>query len=75
VDDSSQSFIDVIEEAGLSTPEHVDLCTALWTGLASQQISKDPRGQRWRRLIDRAVDLLVDRPTAAESNRPSKPGR
>ena len=67
-----QPFIDVIEAAGLSTPEPVDLGTALWTGLASQQISKDPGGQRWRRLIDRPVDLLVDRPTAAESNRASK---
>jgi hypothetical protein len=37
-----QPFIDVIEAAGLSTPEPVDLGTALWTGLASQQISKDP---------------------------------
>ena len=29
------------------------------TGLAGQQISNDPGGDRWERLIDRAVDMLL----------------
>jgi mRNA degradation ribonuclease J1/J2 len=29
------------------------------TGLTDQQISNDPGGTRWRRLVDRAVDMLL----------------
>jgi AcrR family transcriptional regulator len=36
-----------------------DLWTAMLTGLADQQISNDPGGDRWTQLIDRAVDLLL----------------
>jgi hypothetical protein len=32
---------DVLRAAGTDSPEQVDLCTALFTGLASQQISND----------------------------------
>jgi len=38
---------------------------AVFTGLASQQISNDPGGNRWKRLVDPAVDLLTERPPAA----------
>lgn len=31
------------------------------TGLASQQVTKDPGGQRWLRLTDDAVALLLTR--------------
>jgi AcrR family transcriptional regulator len=49
----------VMTTAGLRAPEHVDLWTALLTGLATQQISNDPGGQRWRRLVEPAVDMFV----------------
>jgi AcrR family transcriptional regulator len=49
----------VMTTAGLRAPEHVDLWTALVTGLATQQISNDPGGDRWRRLLDPAVDMFV----------------
>ena len=49
----------VMTTAGLRAPEHVDLWTALVTGLATQQISNDPGGQRWRRLVEPAVDMFV----------------
>ena len=39
--------------------ETLDLWTALLTGLADQQISNDPGGDRWERLVDRAVDMLL----------------
>ena len=45
--------------AGLGAPEHVDLWTALLTGLATQQVSNDPGGNRWRRLVDPAVDMFL----------------
>ena len=49
----------VMAGAGVGAPEQVDLWTALLTGLASQQVSNDPGGDRWARLVDRAVDMFV----------------
>lgn len=46
--------------AGIDGDEAVDLFTALVTGITSQQISNDPGGVRWRRLVDRAVDMFFD---------------
>jgi AcrR family transcriptional regulator len=43
------------------TQEDLDLVTAVLTGLVSQQLSNDPGGDRWVRLTDDAVDLLVHR--------------
>ena len=37
----------------------MDLWTALLTGLVTQQMSNDPGGDRWERLIDRAVHMFV----------------
>jgi AcrR family transcriptional regulator len=44
---------------GVTDPEAVDLWTGLMTGLTDQQISNDLGGDRWERLIDRAVDMLL----------------
>ena len=49
----------VLTAAGAETPEQIDLWTALVSGLVAQQVSNDPGGDRWRRLIDRAVDMFV----------------
>lgn len=37
---------------GITDPRHLDMWTALTTGLVDQQISNDPGGDRWTRLID-----------------------
>ena len=50
---------EVLQAAGVGNPDQVDLWTAVFTGLASQQISNDPGGDRWNRLVDVAVDLLA----------------
>ena len=50
---------EVLVAAGAGTPEHLDLWTALLTGLTSQQVSNDPGGDRWSRLVDRAVDMFL----------------
>ncbi|MGD9955935.1 MAG: TetR/AcrR family transcriptional regulator [Candidatus Nanopelagicales bacterium] len=50
---------DVLVAAGAVRRKDLDLWTALLTGLASQQISNDPGGQRWTRLVDDAVDMFV----------------
>lgn len=46
--------------AGIDDPAHLDLWTAMLTGLTSQQMTNDPGGDRWLRLLDDAVDLLCD---------------
>jgi AcrR family transcriptional regulator len=44
--------------AGFGDPDTRDLWTAVATGLVDQQISNDPGGRRWERLIDRAAHML-----------------
>lgn len=49
-----------LEQCGVTDPRAIDLFTALGTGLADQQISNDPGGDRWIRLIDDAVEMFTD---------------
>lgn len=44
-------------EAGGTDPGDLDLLTGLVTGLIDQQISNDPGGDRWYRLLDEALDM------------------
>ena len=44
---------------GIAGPDDMDLWTALLSGLVNQQLSNDPGGTRWARLVDRTVDLFV----------------
>ena len=69
-----------LERAGIADPQAADLATAVMTGLASQQLANDPSGDRWGRLVDRAVSmvlaevaphLLVAHPTAPRARRKS----
>ena len=48
-----------LELAGVREPRYVDLWTALMTGLVDQQISNDPGGDRWIRLIDDVVGMFL----------------
>jgi AcrR family transcriptional regulator len=49
---------------GVVDQADLDMITAVLTGLADQQISNDPGGRRWIRLVDEAVDMLVTHLTA-----------
>jgi AcrR family transcriptional regulator len=44
---------------GITDPRHVDMWTSLTTGLVDQQISNDPGGSRWSRLIDDFVTMFL----------------
>jgi AcrR family transcriptional regulator len=44
---------------GVTDPRHLDMWTALTTGLVDQQISNDPGGDRWTRLIDDIVAMFL----------------
>ncbi|HWL42616.1 MAG TPA: TetR/AcrR family transcriptional regulator [Ilumatobacter sp.] len=63
---------------GIDDPAALDLFTALGMGLADQQISNDPGGDRWVRLIDDAAEMFWNHvtgrgqattPTAGEARR------
>jgi AcrR family transcriptional regulator len=56
---------------GITDQADLDLITAVSTGLADQQISNDPGGDRWLRLADRAADMLA----AALERRPTRRGK
>lgn len=45
---------------GLTDPADLDLWTALMAGLAAQQTSNEPGGDRWLRLTDEVVDMYAD---------------
>lgn len=46
-------------ERGVTDEAGLDLVTAVITGLVDQQLSNDPGGTRWRRLVEPAVDMLI----------------
>jgi AcrR family transcriptional regulator len=50
---------EVLVRNGITEPRHLDLATALVTGLVDQQVSNDPGGDRWIRLIDESVDMFL----------------
>ncbi|MDQ3094771.1 MAG: TetR/AcrR family transcriptional regulator [Actinomycetota bacterium] len=51
---------DRLSSFGITRSEDIDLYTALVGGLINSQLANDPGGDRWRRLLDRAVDMYVD---------------
>ena len=53
------AFRDAAAEIGITDQRMLDLWTALSTGLVNQQIANDPGGDRWRRLVEDAVDMYL----------------
>lgn len=45
---------------GITEPRDLDLFTAIGTGLTDQQISNDPGGDRWIRLLDEAIEMFFN---------------
>ena len=74
----SQRGLDVLaawfRDLGYDDPEHLDLATAIGSGLAAQQISNDPGGDRWLRLVDDAVEMLVAHLERNTQNHNETPG-
>lgn len=54
-----QAVRDQFVALGITDPQAADLWTAMLTGLTDQQISNDPGGDRWERIVDRAVDMVL----------------
>lgn len=51
---------EALNNAGANDPAMLDLLTALVTGLIDQQLTNDPGGDRWARLLDDALDMYFD---------------
>ncbi|MFJ2032834.1 TetR/AcrR family transcriptional regulator [Streptosporangium sp. NPDC087985] len=47
-----------LAQIGIADPGAMDMLTALTTGLADQQISNDPGGDRWLKLVDEAMEMF-----------------
>jgi AcrR family transcriptional regulator len=41
------------------TAADLDLATAVMSGMVAQQLANDPGGDRWERLIDRSITMLL----------------
>lgn len=50
---------EALAEVGITDDGSVDLWTAIVTGLVTQQISNDPGGDRWARLVDHAAEMYL----------------
>ena len=50
---------DLLARNGVTDPRHLDIWTAITTGLIDQQISNDPAGDRWTRLVDEVVRMFL----------------
>jgi AcrR family transcriptional regulator len=59
--------------SGITQPRHLDLWTALLSGLVDQQISNDPGGDRWTRLIEEAVSMFLGYCESTRSTRQATP--
>ena len=61
-----------LTDLGITDPAHVDLLTAIGTGLTDQQISNDPGGNRWARLVDDAMEMFFHHVSSQSSKRSRK---
>lgn len=48
----------MLASVGITDERAVDMWTAIMTGLTSQQLSNDPTGDRWFRLVDDATAMF-----------------
>jgi AcrR family transcriptional regulator len=70
--DALQIVRDRLAEAGLTDPRDLDLLTAVTAGLTNQQISNEPGGDRWVRLVDEAVEMFFDHVSQRAKKRTGK---
>lgn len=50
---------ELLARNGVHDPRHLDILTAVTTGLVDQQISNDPGGDRWTRLVEDVIRMLL----------------
>lgn len=70
--DNLAELAELLAQCGVVDPGALDLLTALGTGLADQQLSNDPGGDRWIRLIDEAIEMFYAHITTKAAKRPKR---
>jgi hypothetical protein len=53
-------FVARMARHGVTAQEDIDLFVAIVAGLVDAQLANDPGGERWSRLVDRAIDMFAD---------------
>ena len=66
---------DLLARNGFTDPRQLDMWTALLNGLVDQQISNDPGGDRWIRLIDDFVTMFRNHCDSQRPPRTRQPAR
>lgn len=66
---------ELLARNGFTDPRQLDMWTALLNGLVDQQISNDPGGDRWTRLIDDFVTMFCNHCHSQRPTRARQPGR
>ncbi len=54
------AFVARMARHGVAKQDDIDLFVAICGGLVDAQLANDPGGDRWSRLLDRAVDMYAD---------------
>jgi AcrR family transcriptional regulator len=68
-EDNLAEVAGLLASYGVTGREHLDLFTAIGTGITDQQLSNDPGGDRWIRLIDEAVEMFYEHITMKAKKR------
>jgi AcrR family transcriptional regulator len=55
-----EQLVALLHRLGLDDPDDRDIFTALVGAMVEQQLANDPGGDRWRRLLPRAIDMYAD---------------
>jgi AcrR family transcriptional regulator len=50
---------ELLARNGVHDPRYLDIWTAVTTGLVDQQVSNDPGGDRWSRLVDDVIRMFL----------------
>jgi AcrR family transcriptional regulator len=58
--------------SGLTDPRDLDLLTGVTAGLTNQQISNEPGGDRWVRLVDEAMEMYFEHVSTRAKKRTRK---
>ncbi|MET7278178.1 TetR/AcrR family transcriptional regulator [Kribbella sp. NPDC005582] len=58
---------ELLARNGVHDQRHLDIWTALTTGLVDQQVSNEPGGDRWTRLVADATEMFLARYASGEA--------
>ena len=59
---------ELLARNGVHDPRYLDIWTAVMTGLVDQQVSNDPGGDRWTRLVDEVAQMFLARCATGETS-------